>query len=61
VERGEDEEVEHEDCFLVSGSKVLEGVGEYVVIAVGTRSFNGRIMMGSFFHSLHPLVTDGGV
>ncbi|KDQ14940.1 hypothetical protein BOTBODRAFT_109588 [Botryobasidium botryosum FD-172 SS1] len=33
------------DCFIVSGSKVLEGVGQYVVIAVGTKSFNGRIMM----------------
>ncbi|KAH7919721.1 Ca-transporting ATPase [Leucogyrophana mollusca] len=35
----------HTDCFMVSGSKVLEGVGSYVVIAVGTKSFNGRIMM----------------
>lgn len=34
------------DPFLISGSKVLEGVGVYVVIAVGERSFNGRIMMG---------------
>ncbi|GJJ08344.1 hypothetical protein Clacol_002555 [Clathrus columnatus] len=33
------------DCFVLSGSKVIEGVGEYVVIAVGTKSFNGRIMM----------------
>ncbi|KAK4688429.1 P-type Ca2+ transporter type 2C, partial [Tremellales sp. Uapishka_1] len=33
------------DCFLVSGAKVLEGVGEYVVISVGPMSFNGRIMM----------------
>ncbi|KAF8511511.1 calcium-translocating P-type ATPase [Gautieria morchelliformis] len=33
------------DCFIVSGSKVIEGVGVYVVIAVGTKSFNGRIMM----------------
>jgi len=33
------------DCFLVSGAKVLEGVGEYVVTSVGTYSFNGRIMM----------------
>ncbi|WVQ83119.1 calcium-translocating P-type ATPase, PMCA-type [Cryptococcus sp. DSM 104549] len=33
------------DCFLISGAKVLEGVGEYVVIAVGPKSFNGRIMM----------------
>lgn len=34
------------DCFLISGAKVLEGVGEYVVIAVGPTSFHGRIMMG---------------
>jgi Ca2+-transporting ATPase len=40
------------DCFMVSGSKVLEGCGKHVVIAVGTKSFNGRIMMGSFFLSL---------
>ncbi len=38
----------HADCFIVSGSKVLEGVGSYVVISVGTESFSGRIMMGSF-------------
>jgi Ca2+-transporting ATPase len=36
----------HTDCFVVSGSKVLEGVGRYVVVAVGQKSFNGRIMMG---------------
>lgn len=35
----------HTDCFVISGSKVLEGVGSYVVIAVGPRSFNGRIML----------------
>lgn len=33
------------DCFLVSGGKVLEGVGEYVVIAIGPNSFNGRTLM----------------
>ena len=38
----------HADCFVISGSKVLEGYGSYVVIAVGTRSFNGRILMGMF-------------
>ena len=38
--------LKHTDCFLISGSKVSEGYGSYVVIAVGTRSFNGRIMMG---------------
>jgi Ca2+-transporting ATPase len=36
------------DCFIVSGSKVLEGVGRYVVVAVGTKSSNGRIMMGTW-------------
>ncbi|KAG6874564.1 hypothetical protein C0992_007467 [Termitomyces sp. T32_za158] len=30
------------DCFVFSGSKVLEGVGSYVVIAVGTKSFHGQ-------------------
>ncbi|KZV70804.1 calcium ATPase [Peniophora sp. CONT] len=35
----------HTDCFVVSGSRVLEGVGRYVVIAVGTKSFNGRSVM----------------
>lgn len=38
--------VQYTDCFLISGSKVLEGVGSYVVIAVGQRSFNGRVMLG---------------
>ena len=38
----------HTDCFLVSGPKVLEGYGKYVAIAVGQKSFNGRIMMGTF-------------
>ncbi len=38
--------LKHTDCFLISGRKVQEGYGSYVVIAVGTRSFNGRIMMG---------------
>ncbi len=36
----------HTDCFVVSGSKVVEGVGSYLVISVGPKSFNGRIMMG---------------
>ncbi|CAG8488589.1 9310_t:CDS:2 [Diversispora eburnea] len=33
------------DPFIISGSKVLEGVGSYVVIAVGVNSFNGKTMM----------------
>lgn len=39
------EKLPRRDCFLLSGSRVLEGVGEYVVIAVGTSSFNGKLMM----------------
>ncbi|KAH9902643.1 calcium-translocating P-type ATPase [Cubamyces lactineus] len=42
---GGGDHLKHTDCFMISGSKVLEGYGSYVVIAVGTRSFNGRIMM----------------
>lgn len=37
----------HADCFIVSGAKVLEGCCKYVVIAVGQKSFNGRIMTGA--------------
>ncbi|GAA6028517.1 hypothetical protein JCM8097_007260 [Rhodosporidiobolus ruineniae] len=33
------------DCFLISGSKVIEGVGRYVVTSVGRNSFHGKIMM----------------
>ncbi|KAI9321217.1 PMCA-type calcium-translocating P-type ATPase [Dichotomocladium elegans] len=33
------------DCFILSGSKVLEGVGRALVIAVGEHSFFGKIMM----------------
>jgi len=44
-----DPEHAHKDCFIISGSKVLEGVGKYVVVAVGNKSFNGRIMMGELY------------
>lgn len=33
------------DCFIISGSKVLEGVGVYVVTGVGQNSFHGKTMM----------------
>ncbi|GAA5999611.1 calcium-transporting ATPase PMC1 [Rhodotorula paludigena] len=33
------------DCFMISGSKVIEGVGRYVVTSVGRNSFHGKIMM----------------
>ncbi|CAO3600997.1 unnamed protein product [Absidia cylindrospora] len=39
---GQDDNV---DCFLLSGSKVLEGVGRCVVVAVGEHSFFGKTMM----------------
>jgi len=36
------------DCFVVSGSEVIEGIGSYLVVAVGPRSLMGQIMMGPF-------------
>lgn len=33
------------DVFILSGSKVTEGVGTYLVTAVGVNSFNGKTMM----------------
>jgi Ca2+-transporting ATPase len=30
---------------MISGSKIADGVGEYLVVAVGRKSFNGRLMM----------------
>lgn len=39
------EEAGDVDCFLLSGSKVLEGVGRCVVVAVGEYSFFGKTMM----------------
>lgn len=41
------------DPFLISGSRVQEGVGEYVVTSVGQTSFNGKLMM-----SLHSEAED---
>ncbi|EGG04963.1 uncharacterized protein MELLADRAFT_48992 [Melampsora larici-populina 98AG31] len=36
---------EEVDCFMISGSKVVEGYGTYLVISVGENSFYGKIMM----------------
>ena len=36
------------DPFILSGSKILEGVGKYVVTAVGPNSYHGRTMMCMF-------------
>ncbi|ODQ68360.1 calcium-translocating P-type ATPase [Nadsonia fulvescens var. elongata DSM 6958] len=33
------------DAFIISGSKVLEGIGHFVVTAVGPHSMHGRTMM----------------
>ncbi|CAJ0650146.1 964_t:CDS:2 [Entrophospora sp. SA101] len=33
------------DPFIISGSKVIEGVGSYVVTCVGANSYHGRTMM----------------
>ncbi|PLW48503.1 hypothetical protein PCASD_04243 [Puccinia coronata f. sp. avenae] len=33
------------DCFMISGSKVVEGYGRYLVTAVGSNSFYGKIMI----------------
>ncbi|KAI8835107.1 hypothetical protein BC829DRAFT_493644 [Chytridium lagenaria] len=40
IKKGEDS-----DPFLLSGSKVNEGIGKYVVTAVGVHSFHGKTMM----------------
>jgi hypothetical protein len=37
--------MEEYDPFILSGSKVLGGVGTFVVTAVGPNSFNGRTLM----------------
>ena len=42
------------DPFIISGSKVLEGAGQYVVIAIGPKSFNGRITMGKSLANTYP-------
>ncbi|KAI9497916.1 PMCA-type calcium-translocating P-type ATPase [Zychaea mexicana] len=36
---------DNSDSFILSGSKVLEGVGRVLVIAVGTNSYYGKTMM----------------
>lgn len=36
---------ENLDCFIISGSKVLEGVGFFIVTSVGTHSSYGKTMM----------------
>jgi Ca2+-transporting ATPase len=33
------------DCFIISGGKVLEGVGRYLITSVGVHSSFGKTMM----------------
>lgn len=33
------------DCFIISGSKILEGTGEFLVTAVGVSSFYGKTLV----------------
>ena len=35
------------DPFILSGSRVLEGIGRFLVTAVGPNSFYGRTLKGS--------------
>lgn len=38
-------DVDSLDPFIIAGSKVLEGIGTYIVTGVGTNSTHGRLMM----------------
>jgi len=40
--------LDHTDCFVFGESKVIEGTGSYLVVAVGPRCFMGQSMMGPF-------------
>lgn len=33
------------DAFMISGSKILEGTGSYIVTSVGSNSFHGKILL----------------
>jgi len=48
----------HTDCFVISGSEVIEGIGLYLVIAVGPKTFNRCIMMGMSFVCLTLMFPD---
>ena len=51
----------HTDCFVISGSKVIKGIVSYLVIAVGPKHFNGRIMMGTSFVYLTFMFTNEAI
>lgn len=48
--------ITQKDCFLISGSKVQEGIGKYVIVAVGQKSSNGRLMIGEDLLHCHIFV-----
>ena len=60
-EKGDGLDGLHTDCFMVSGSKILEGVGRYVVVAVGQQSSNGRTMMGMIYSPFPLFVSHGSI
>jgi P-type Ca2+ transporter type 2C len=47
--------IEEFDPFILSGTKVLEGVGKFVVTAVGPNSYYGRTVMGNWALFFFPL------
>jgi hypothetical protein len=42
----------HTNCFDVKGGKVLEYMSSYIVLVIGTKGFDGRMMIGL----LHPQI-----
>jgi len=46
------------DCFVISGSEVIEGIGSYLVITIGPKTFNRHIMMGMSFVRLTLMFPD---
>lgn len=52
VAEGKDPRMLHRDCFMLSGSKVLEGVGRYVVTAGRTKTFDRRSIRSASLDAL---------
>jgi len=45
IQRKEDEDIQDLDPFIISGTKVAEGLGTFLVTATGVNSSHGRILM----------------
>ena len=54
-------DIGHTNYFMVSGSKILEGVGSYVMVAIDMKSFNEWIMVGQPLLFIDKTVADGFV